>query len=195
MRCDIDSSLTGRYHSLAMAARTKRGQRMLLLLLVVLPCALLASMFWYPLKGARVAHKSLACMNNLRHLGIAMNSYREANGHFPPKLSGMYPKYISDPNVFSCPGDPHEIRNPRDIDSLSGYVLLAVDTSDTNSFDWIDKPLLCDRRRNHLGKMNGVSGGNILYADGHVQWMPDVHPTEPSTIDIVTSNFSFGFPD
>jgi prepilin-type processing-associated H-X9-DG protein len=59
----------------------------------------------------------------------------------------------------------------------------------------MDKPLLADRRRNHLGKAGGIWGGNILYADGHVAWMPDTHPTEPYTIDIVTTNFSFDFPD
>ena len=154
-------------------------------------------MLWYPLKAARVVAKSRACMNNLKQLGTAMDLYRGAYGHFPSKLSDLYPKYVSDLNSFSCPGDPHEIHRREDIDSSAGYVLFKVDVpiDPLSGSDWMDKPLLTDRRRNHLGKMNGVWGGNILYADGHVQWMPDVHPTESYMNDIVTTNFSFNFPD
>jgi prepilin-type processing-associated H-X9-DG protein len=137
-------------------------------------------------------------MYNLHQLGIAMNLYREAYARFPSKLSALYPKYVSDLNLFSCPGSPRKIHGREDIDSLSGYVLFTVavpiDATNTDS-SWMDEPLLTDRRRNHLGKMDGVWGGNILYADGHVEWMPDVHPTEPYTSDIVTTNFSFKFPD
>jgi hypothetical protein len=179
-----------------MAAKSKRTRILQLVMLAVL-CTLLTRMFWYPLKASRVVHKSLACMNNLKGLGLAMDLYRQASGRFPAKLSDLYPKYITDLGSFSCPGDPREIRKPEDIDSLAGYVLFKVDVpaDPLSSLDWMDKPLLTDRRRNHLGKMNGVWGGNILYAHGHVAWMPDTHPTEPYTIDIVTTNFSFDFPD
>jgi prepilin-type processing-associated H-X9-DG protein len=154
-------------------------------------------MFWYPLKAARVVTKARACMANLKGLGIALNLYRDAYGHFPSKLSDLYPKYITDLGSFSCPGNPHEICRPEDIDSSAGYVLFKVDVpaDPLSNSDWMDKPLLTDRRRNHLGKAGGVWGGNILYADGHVAWMPDVHPTESYTKDIVTTNFSFNFPD
>ena|ERR1035437_2491127 len=180
-----------------MAAKTKRGQRVLLILLILLVCIVLSGMFWYPLKAARLHAKRHACANNLRQLGIAMNSYHEAYGRFPAKLSDLYPKYITDLGSFSCPGNPREIRRPEDIDSLAGYVLFKVDVpaDPLSSLDWMDKPLLTDRRRNHLGKAGGVWGGNILYADIHVAWMPDTHPMEPDTIDIVTSNFSFDFPN
>ena len=179
-----------------MAAKSKRKRILLLLMLAVL-CGLFTLMFWYPLKAGRVVHKSLACMNNLKGLGIAMDQYRQAYGRFPAKLSDLYPKYITDFGSFSCAGHPHEIRKPEDIDSSAGYVLFKVDVpaDPLSSLDWMDKPLLADRRRNHLGKAGGIWGGNILYADGHVAWMPDTHPTEPYTIDIVTTNFSFDFPD
>ena len=179
-----------------MAAKSKRAPILQLLMLAIL-CGLLTYWLWYPLKATRVVAKSRACMNNLKGLGVAMDLYRQAYGHFPAKLSDLYPKYITDLGSFSCPGNPREIRRPEDIDSLAGYVLFKVDVpaDPLSSLDWMDKPLLTDRRRNHPGKMNGVWGGNILYADGHVQWMPDAHPTEPYMMDVVTSNFSFGFPD
>jgi prepilin-type processing-associated H-X9-DG protein len=196
MRLGVDSQVAGHYHQHIMTARTKRGQKVLLILLIVLVCPLLISIFWYPLKAARVVAKTRTCMDNLKGLGIAVDLYRQANGRFPAKLSDLYPKYINNLGSFSCPGNPHEIFKPEDIDSSAGYVLFRVDIPvDTSETDWMDKPLLSDRRRNHLGKTGGVWGGNILYADGHVQWMPDVHPTEPYTSDLVTSNFSFNFPD
>ena len=166
-----------------MTAMGKRTPILLLLMLAIL-CGLLTCMLWYPLKAARVVAKSRSCMDNLKGLGLAMDRYRQANGRFPAKLSDLYPKYISDFGSFSCPGNPREIRRPEDVpaDPLS-------------SLDWMDKPLLTDRRRNHLGKAGGVWGGNILYADIHVAWMPDTHPMEPDTVDIVTSNFSFDFPN
>ncbi len=125
-----------------------------------------------------------------------MDLYRQANGRFPGKLSDLYPRYITDLGSFSCPGNPRKIRKPEDIDSLAGYVLFEVDVpaDPLSSSDWMDKPLLIDRRRNHLGKMNGVEGGNILRADGHVWWMLDVHPTEPHATELISTNFSFNFP-
>jgi hypothetical protein len=179
-----------------MAAKGKRTSILLLLTLAIL-CGLLTCILWYPLKASRVVHKSLACMNNLKGLGIALDQYRQANGRFPAKLSELYPKYITDLGSFSCPGNPREIHRPENIDSLAGYVLFKVDVpaDPLSSLNWMDKPLLTDRRRNHLGKAGGVWGGNILYADIHVAWMPDTHPMEPDTMDIVTSNFSFDFPN
>jgi hypothetical protein len=179
-----------------MTAMGKRTPILLLLMLAIL-CGLLTCMLWYPLKAARVVAKSRSCMDNLKGLGLAMDRYRQANGRFPAKLSDLYPKYITDFGSFSCPGNPREIRRPEDIDSLAGYVLFKVDVpaDPLSSLDWMDKPLLTDRRRNHLGKAGGVWGGNILYADIHVAWMPDTHPMEPDTVDIVTSNFSFDFPN
>lgn len=167
----------------------------LLLLMLAILCGLLTYVFWYPVKDARAIAKLRACRNNLRQLSIAMNSYREANGHFPPKLSDLYPKYVSDLNTFSCPGDPHEIRSPRDIDSLSGYILFAVDTADTNSFDWFERPLLTDRRRNHLVVRNEVWVGNILHANRHVEEHPDSHPTDPRFLEFTNSVLSFNFPE
>lgn len=195
-RRDVDSQLVERYHSDAMSAQSKRRRNISLLLLALL-CLLFTRMLWYPLKAARVVAKSRTCMDNLKGLGIAMDLYRQANGRFPAKLSDLYPKYITDLRSFSCSGNPRTIRRPEDIDSMTGYVLFKIDVpvDPLSSADWMVKPLLSDRRRNHLGNAGGVWGGNILYADGHVQWMPDVHPTESYTSDLVTTNFSFNFPD
>ena len=125
-----------------------------------------------------------------------MDLYRHAQGQFPAKLSDLYPKYITDLGSFSCPGNPRKIHRPEDIDSLSGYILFAVDTSDTNSLDWLEKLLLTDRRRNHLGKWNEVSGRNIFWGDGSVTWLPDKHATkEIDPYWPLDSSNAFDFPN
>jgi hypothetical protein len=146
-----------------MAAKSKRSRILQLVILAIL-CTLLTSMFWYPMKGARFAAKSRACMVNLKGLGVALDLYRQAYGQFPAKLSDLYPKYVTDLGSFSCPGSPRKIHRPEDIDSLAGYVLFKVDVSadHLSGSDWMDKPLLTDRRRNHLGKMDGVCGGTFF---------------------------------
>ena len=45
------------------------------------------------------------CTQNLTAIGKAVQAYHNENGDFPMWLSELYPKYLSDANLFLCPAD------------------------------------------------------------------------------------------
>jgi len=132
--------------------------------------ALLVVMLWYPLKAARNVSKLRACMENLKLLDVALSVYLKDHGRYPAKLADLYPKYVSNLNLFVCPGNPRKIDSPEEIDSEGGYVLLLRGVTPSEA-DF--RPLLCDRRSNHLDKVDLLYGGNILFDDAVRMWKPD----------------------
>ena len=45
------------------------------------------------------------CTQNLLAMGKAIEAYEKEHGDFPAWLSDLYPKYLTDANVFICPSD------------------------------------------------------------------------------------------
>jgi hypothetical protein len=111
--------------------------------------ALLVLMFWYPLIAARVVAKASACEENIEQLRTGLSAYLKDHKAYPVRLSALYPKYVSDLSVFECAGSPKRIERVEEIDSRSGYVLLLPGITPS---EYDDRPLLCDRRSNHLGE-------------------------------------------
>jgi tetratricopeptide (TPR) repeat protein len=67
------------------------------------------------------------CMGNLKQLHAAEQMYaQDHDGRLSEKLSDLYPDYVDNLEVFTCPasGDP-KITRKEDIDSLTSYVLVA----------------------------------------------------------------------
>jgi hypothetical protein len=153
---------------------------------------MLVVMFWYPVKAARLVAKSRACEQNIKQLRTAISAYLKEHKTYPPKLSALYPQYVSDLNVFVCPGNPIRIDSPEEIDSRSGYALLLPGVAPIREDDIIvdDRPLLCDRRLNHLGKTGELWGGHILYCDEHFQWKMDRR-----AVGEWENSFRFDFPE
>jgi len=140
--------------------------------------------------SSRSRGKRVACTGNIKKLNAALVAYANDHGAYPQKLSDLYPKYVSDLNVFVCPGKPKKITQPEEIDSKGGYVLLlpggspSTDVSD-------DRRLLCDRRFNHRDGWGEPWGGNVLYCDGHQLMNMDKAVTNRSAGSLPT----FDFPD
>ncbi len=91
------------------------------LLVVIAIIAILASMLLPSLRRARESAKSIACIGNLKQIGVALNMYvQEADGYLPPEHTGSYQKpfaheylnyqingeyIIKDQNIWLCPND------------------------------------------------------------------------------------------
>ncbi len=114
-------------------------------------------------ESARRAH----CANNLRQIAVGCAMYAQENdGHLPSRLEQLYPEYVDQPKIFSCPSSPSNYQDfekgtvtkksssyvlvPEFKETMPGSTILAYDKS----------------AENHSG-----AGRNVAFVDAHVEWM------------------------
>ena len=95
------------------ASAARRGFTLIELLVVIAIIAILAGMLLPALARAKEAGRRIACVNNMRQLGLSARMYADDNGGFFPLRSGtvrwpqaLYANY-QNTNVLICASDPH----------------------------------------------------------------------------------------
>jgi prepilin-type N-terminal cleavage/methylation domain-containing protein/prepilin-type processing-associated H-X9-DG protein len=178
---------------------SRKGFTLIELLVVIGIIALLIAILLPTLGAARDHANKAKCLANLRSLGQAMSLYAQAQHDKLPNWNGAltvsYPvggrafcelaaNYAS-PRVFYCPSDSDP--EPTAITTSEYSVENSVHTSyEFFSMWWPGKygPLLMQMKGQAPlawdldgGEQNpsplqnhGTKGGNILFADGHVEW-------------------------
>jgi len=106
------------------------------------------------------------CMNNEREIGKAIAMYAgDHNGQLPPAPDALSNYFHGSMRIFFCP-------SAKDKTHYS-YELTGV----TNR--WMTDPKIIILRENsadHPGNWIGeTAGGNVLYDDGHVEWIRESH--------------------
>ena len=79
-----------------------RGFTLIELLVVIAIIAVLIALLLPAVQAAREAARRAQCVNNLKQLGIAINSYHDVNNAIPPdSMNSAVPAGIGPPNNFS----------------------------------------------------------------------------------------------
>ncbi len=142
---------------------------------------------------AQVEKQKLAkCAENLRKLHLTVTLYaNEHDGEFPTGagaanadevFAGLVPRYTSDRSLFTCPATSHS-------DGRVGYAfvaglrresasaMLASDAQVNAEPKRHGARLFADEEGSRAGN-HGKAGGNLLFADGHVETVGTVAPRD-----------------
>jgi len=83
----------------------RRAFTLLEILVVAGVLALLAAMLFPAFSRARNMARRASCVSNLRQIGLASQMYERDADELAPRLSIIYPAYLSDARLFICPSD------------------------------------------------------------------------------------------
>jgi len=112
---------------------------------------------WHPHGHARGRARRTSCMSNLQQTGLASRMYQQDHGNsFPHSILGLT-NLLPNPKLFICPGTGNEPGALSNVLDWTDYTFLLP--PGTNMVLAYCSP------ENHKGE-----GGNVLFADGSVQW-------------------------
>lgn len=86
----------------------RRGFTLIELLVVIAVLAILAAVLFPVFARVRESARQTRCRAQLRQIGMALAIYRDDYAAIPPRLSALYPSYVSDARLFICPSDPEK---------------------------------------------------------------------------------------
>jgi prepilin-type processing-associated H-X9-DG protein len=110
--------------------------------------------------------RQFLCVCRLRQIGLAIKLYAQDHGEaFPPDLGVLYPEYVDNPKVFSCPSNPGEWQRIEDTGEARPEWTSYVYVAGLTDADPAECVLAYCRPGNH-----GEDGLNVLFLDTHVEW-------------------------
>jgi hypothetical protein len=107
--------------------------------------------------------RRIACVSNLKHIGLSMRMYADDHGGaFPDDLSAISPYLAHQARLFACPSLPMRIGPMAEVETWGDYIYIKGFNSDSPP----DSVVVLCRPGNH-----GTAGVNVLFQDIHCEWV------------------------
>ena len=127
--------------------------------------------------STELANMRASCQNNLKQLGLIIKMFEnEQHGYSPPGWRTVYPEYLTDTSILTCPKDPPGTDSYIYLlpaTHMADYARQFVDDPSNpaaNAMSYSEIPMVMNRTE----WPQPTPGRNVLFMDGHVEFVSTV---------------------